>query len=126
MVSTAGVNCKLNARVYVQMLHSPRTRHLLVAWGPLPADTVVWPRLVHPWRGGAEAGTGRRHSPMSFSPPWVFLIIKISGLRTSDFFWFPIWETQSQATPESSRPRGLLQGMMGLGKEWWPEERMVL
>lgn len=92
----------------------------------MPVDIVVRPGWFTP--GGAGHGRGQAAATplMSFPPPWVFLMIKISGLRTSDFFWFPTWETQSQAIPQSSRPRGLHQGTMRLGKEWWPEERMVL
>lgn len=95
--------------------------------GPLACGHCSAARAGSPLEG--RGGGGDRQTPLprchSHHPGYSW-IIKISGLRTSDFLWFPTWETQSQATPQNSRPRGLHQGMMRLGKEWWPEERMVL
>lgn len=66
MGSAAGINCKLNARMYVQVLPSttkgergalsPGAGHLLVAWEPLACGhcSAAWP--VHPRRDRAGGG----------------------------------------------------------------------
>lgn len=121
MVSTAGINCKLNARVYVQMLHSPIR--------PLGPDICWWPgasclRTLYCGPAGSplegRGGGGDMQTPatplMSFPPPWVFLIIKISGLRTSGLSFGPhLGNTITGYTPKQLAP-GLHQGVTGLGK----------
>lgn len=53
----------------------------------MAADIVVRPGWFTP--GGAGQGRADATPPMSFPPPWVFMIIKISGLRSSDIIWSP-------------------------------------
>lgn len=128
MVGAAGINCKLNSRMYVQMLLSttkgeralsPRAD---ICWWPgglLPADIVVQPGwfTTPPAPLPPGAGVGRRHSPDVI--PTTLGIPDYQDFRAQEdlrHLLVPAWETQSQATPQSSRPWGLYQGKMGLGK----------
>lgn len=122
MGSAAGINCKLNARMYVQMLpsttkgervHCPQGRD--ICWWPgglLPVDIVVQPGQFTP--GGTGRGVGRCHSPdVSPTTPGIPDYQDFRAQEDLRPLLVPAWETQSQATPQSNRPWGLHQGMMG-------------
>lgn len=129
VVGAAGINCKLNSRMYVQMLpsttkgeraHCPQGRD--VCWWPgglLPVDIVVQPGWLTTPHTRTRPPEGRGWgwadaTPlMSFPPSWVFLIIKISGLRrTSDIFWSPPGK-------HSHRPHPKAAGLGGFTRARW-------
>lgn len=113
VVGATGINCKLNARVCTNAAQpkTPAWKRLSGAlsqgqdicwWGILRADIVVWPgRFTPNPRYRAGAGAGRRHSP-----DVILITLGIpdyQDFRAQDLrHLVPTWETQSQATPQSS------------------------
>lgn len=76
--------------------------------------------------GGGGRGQADASPPMSFPPPWVFLDYQDFRAQDLRLLLFPhLGNTVTGYTPKQ-QATGLHQGMMRLGKEWWPEQRMVL